>query len=351
MADSHSLGEYCADVEVFEDNLLTKLPTITDKLTNGVVVEICRYIQSSKRVVSWQMLADALNSAHPQNSVSTKSFRTAFVAVAMQKTKLRKHCDAQKVFLNTTFKTPVVNLSSDSVEPAPLPAKRQHIEIGVIHCDQNELRERVAHLEMQRIQLEKNNMHQQAKIRHLQRNLAIRLTERKTILRRMHHKQTSASLWKIKYLRLKQFTTGIQSNLSAYKNQCSSLRELRRTKKRAVTKHQSAISGHNKKIFRLKDELTKMETELDAVKEQSKEGESTALRTKVDGKSYSPWVRESSYHLQNLGVSKKNTSEAIRCVQAASSLEVVGSLPSRSTQVVNKRNESFIATTGQGNNQ
>ena len=213
MADSHSLGEYCDDVEVFEDNLLTKLPTITDKLTNGVVVEICRYIQSSKRVVSWQMLADALNSAHPQNSVSTKSFRTAFVAVAMQKTKLRKHCDAQKVFLNTTFKTPVVNLSSDSVEPAPLPAKRQHIEIGVIHCDQNELRERVAHLEMQRIQLEKNNMHQQAKIRHLQRNLAIRLTERKTIPRRMHHKQTSASLWKRKYLRLKQLTTGIQSNL------------------------------------------------------------------------------------------------------------------------------------------
>ena len=82
---------------VHEENLLAKLPTISDKLPNGVVVEICRYTQSSKDV-SWQMLADAQNSAHHQESVATKSFCTAFVAISMQKTKLRKYCDTQKIF-------------------------------------------------------------------------------------------------------------------------------------------------------------------------------------------------------------------------------------------------------------
>ena len=57
-----------------------------------------------------------------------------------------------------------------------------------------------------------------------------------------------------------------------------------------------------------------------------------ALRTNSDGKSYSPWVRKASYQLQNLGVSQKNTSEAIQSVCTASETTVSGPLPCSATQ-------------------
>ena len=89
--------------------------------------------------------------------------------------------------------------------------------------------------------------------------------------------------------------------------------ERRKTKKRVV-------SGHNEEICQLKDAITKMESELDVV---IKGGESTVSRTKVGEKSYSPWVRESSYQLQNLRVSQKHTSETITCIQAASGIGAI----------------------------
>ena len=88
-------------------------------------------------------------------------------------------------------------------------------------------------------------------------------------------------------------------------------------------------------LYGKQEELKYMENEMTAAQEaiQELQQEKSFVNTKVDGKTYTPGVREASYCLQSLGVAQHNVGKAIQVVtKAMADKDVCGAVPCRSTQ-------------------
>jgi hypothetical protein len=92
-----------------------------------------------------------------------------------------------------------------------------------------------------------------------------------------------------------------------------------------IDKLRSQITDRNETITYLEDQLFQSEDRTKDLLQQEK-------LTRKDGKSYTPEIREASYHILDLGMAKENVSEAVRRVyECLTGQELVGSLPTART--------------------
>ena len=342
MAAEQSLGEYCDRVGLSAQNLIDQLPAINvDDFTNGVVCEIFTHYKIMKGSVDWPALRDSVYSIFGLRSESMprSQLHTLFTTVRKRRRVLsinRRPINALHAFLDESFKRPK--------DAAPTKRKCTESVDACLSHPKTETEE-VTRLTAENHKLQKQNKIHQRHIRRLQHRLAGKAGQRKTLLQQIRRNQASCASWKNKFCRLQVlYKTAdktidiLQQQLSQCKDECErwgSRNRKAHQRKQNVTQG-GVLDVTPVKCRRVNRDVTAdvaaLEDEVQVLKDRLDDRAVPALKTKSDGKSYSPWVREASYQLQNLGVSQKNTSEAIKSVCAASETTVSGPLPCSSTQ-------------------
>ena len=158
-------------------------------------------------------------------------------------------------------------------------------------------------------------------------------------------KMKQVIFWRKKYRELSSQVTQAAKLQSKLQEAKQTIKRLRATKRKQDLRHKekllankleniyktSVIEVNNKTILDQKeDTITNLELQLE---DQEVPDISNTIETKRDGKTFTPQIREACYHLQNLGVSQKNVSVAIKLVtKAITGKELIGSLPSHTTQ-------------------
>ena len=163
------------------------------------------------------------------------------------------------------------------------------------------------------------------------------------MLQQMRRNQASCASWTNKFCILGVLYNAahkkidlLQQQLAQSKDECERWSSRNRTehqhKQSTKVTRDNVLGVAPVKCQQVNRDFAALEDELEMLKESLEDRSVPALRTKSDGKSYSPWVRQASYQLQNIGVSQKNTSEAIQSVCAASETTISGLLSRSVTQ-------------------
>ena len=314
MERHHSLGEFCDKLGLTKENVTEKLSAINAAdLTNGAVLELLNF-RSKTWGITWSQFRDSVGIIFgmPAGWVSKQLFQSWLDAVKVQKLKLVKDSLKSQIepYLQSVFCLPTVSSRPSTDDDIILPEF---------------LNKRVKCLEEANTKL-RNINHQ------LKRTLAAERVQRRTLMRTIRRHEKAVGIWKNKYAQIKAQKVSKNSHKnSKLSKKCINLKD---AKRKAQGRCKSKLVSDSKITRQLREDVGQLETQLDIVQENATEQKDSppVLRTKVDGKMYSPWVREASYQLQNFGVSQKNTSVAIKRVHSASSVKVIGPMPSYTTQ-------------------
>ena len=337
MAGTDSLGEYSDRLGLTKNNLLEKLSEVeAGDMTNGLIFELLMYVRSAERQVPWIALKDAVNCVCRNNleSMSVAAFRKSITSVKIQRKKLLK-CSRDfgicKAYLDQVFslaRTHTVPSDADKIQSLEKHNKQLEEANEQLQKHNKQLMEKQQEEHIIGMHLARENQD----LRHEVQNLKDQKRLHTQALRR---KQASIVSWKRKHRAIRCQRTTSQQALSRciqLKKEIIRIKEIQRKSLARRSVAQIDSEGSVKQLRELRQDVVVLESEIEDMKEEMVDMKPSVLNTKVDGKQYSPWVREASYSLQNLGVSQKNTSEAIKSVHAASSSDVIGPLPSFATQ-------------------
>lgn len=362
-----------ADINLQAPDLFLKSLAKADKenVTNAVILEIYNYLQKQKKskvAVTWINVIVALGEVFQQNvqDMSSESMRSAVVRLKKQrsnlvKLKLHERGSLMETFLADKWCLPLskqnkkrtaemANISDPSV-PEVLPkygkfdkfrTDVQEETLNKLAAEVTLLKEKIHLLETENVRLktQNNKLREQVKICNPKRvNQMMKRRNHSKLMWKKRFQGLSQSLKTTVQLKkkLKEATASLSMVKSAARTKVKRVQQSKAKLQQSQTEHvnkvnqicSARITEEKKEVDKLKGNLKFIENELDMTKCSLNE---EFIETKVGGKAFTSGVREASYHLQNMGISQQNVSEALRLVTKALTGQNIGDLPSYTTQ-------------------
>ena len=347
-----------------------------ENFTNQAVCEIWMQVFKTNQKkntlnVSWVEIKEAIASMYSVNlsSMPNSYIRKAFEDVKNERRYLlpRKHLSVFKDFMSKQWKLPatkvyqkkassdkkcgpVKNSVEDSLRVTEVESFTSQSEtkaLSKLGKEYNLLVKAYATLEIENKQLKAKNNNLKEENATLRKKITAWNPKRTN--QALKRKQQSISSWVTKYRMLKcNYQNEVNEKIKDLRGSLQKVKGAAKKKvKRLKAKQQSQTITQDQLTQNLAKELQQAriqeehcrkdinfwQNEAVEAQERLDDKVQDLLPTKLDGKSYTHEIREASYFLQDVGVSQKNVSKALKAVvKSITGKELCGPLPSYGTQ-------------------
>lgn len=334
-----SLGPYSDSLHLNSQNWLNTFPTIDPRsVNNGLILEINSQLQAEENTANaLSQVITSLKGIYNLSSLDCKDLKFSFSTLKLKRVKLAKSKSRPsgkiclESFLGEAYIPPGLHQEQVENEEENINVPQLTEELArakqIIEDQSRIIRETKKELEDSQKQLNKIY------------SIVGKVGKAKHVVQKLKRKDYSLRLWKTKHANLKKsvLSEKLHRKLHQQKENVKRLRAEKRaflrkqqTHKRQNSRPQGCASCHHYLVL-----LKKANAEVSYLQNEQLErlGNDDFIQTK-EGKSYSTSIREASYYmyLQDLGMSERNTSHAIRAVVGATTGRKLGPLPSVSTQ-------------------